>query len=373
MSQPHPVLINLPQPSSNPDTPSEIPGTPTSTTTSLSALSTTAIKDGHRGHALPTMGNRSGHQQHASQNSLDAERADRISRLAGLSSVSQLRSPPNAGSQAAANINNNQQTTPTSAGFPQNAAQAVAPHILGVPAYFDSNGQPVAVTKMSTSGTASATESHGVEGEGSLTKWLYHQDIDMMSTATDFGRETEVDSTSGYVGTAHTEQTDMDVDEDNMTNRSMGQFEQDDNMSDDGSASLVGFGEGANSTISGPIYVRRPLPGGMERRSSGFSDGAAVASRRERTEREDTAAVVERRDARIIDGVSSDGAHGAHVAADDEAFVDTTNSGPVPVTGSFQPGINKRVMRERGLEYGQRPGGSPLASPSKRLAFEDQK
>ncbi|PHH84222.1 hypothetical protein CDD83_2295 [Cordyceps sp. RAO-2017] len=62
MAQPsHPTLINLPPPGSNPETPSEMPGTPTSTTTSLSALSTTAIKDGHRGHFPPgTLGR--GHQ-----------------------------------------------------------------------------------------------------------------------------------------------------------------------------------------------------------------------------------------------------------------------------------------------------------------------
>lgn len=133
-------------------------GTPTSTTTSLSALSTTAIKDGQRGHALPTTGHR-GHHQHASLGSLEAERADRISRLAGLSSVSQLRSSPSAGSQPPANNSNSPQTTPTSTGFPQHPPQSVAPQVLGVPAYFDSNGQPTAMTKMSTVGTASATES----------------------------------------------------------------------------------------------------------------------------------------------------------------------------------------------------------------------
>ncbi|PSR75247.1 hypothetical protein BD289DRAFT_487189, partial [Coniella lustricola] len=156
MASAHPTLINLPPPSSNPDTPSDMPGTPTSTTTSLSALSTTAIKDGHRGHALPLAGHRGSHPHHASQNSLEAERADRISRLAGLSSVSQQRTPPHAGSLIAAN---SPQTTPTSLGFPHNATQAAPPHVLGVPAYFDSNGQPVAVTKVSTVGTASATES----------------------------------------------------------------------------------------------------------------------------------------------------------------------------------------------------------------------
>lgn len=107
---------------------------------------------------MPTTNHR-GHHQHASQGSLDAERADRISRLAGLSNVSQLRSSPNAGSVQPANNGNSPQTTPTSAGFPPSAHQSVAPLIQGAPAYFDSNGQPVAVTKMSTVGTASATES----------------------------------------------------------------------------------------------------------------------------------------------------------------------------------------------------------------------
>ncbi|KUI72170.1 hypothetical protein VM1G_07559 [Cytospora mali] len=375
MAQPHPTLINLPQPPSNPDTPSEIPGTPTSTTTSLSALSTTAIKDGHRGHALPTTNHR-GHHQHASQGSLDAERADRISRLAGLSNVSQLRSPPNAGSAHPAN--NSPQTTPTSAGFPPNTHQSIAPLIQGAPAYFDSNGQPVAVTKMSTVGTASATES----------------DIDMMSTDTNFARDTEVDSASGYVGTGHTEHPDMDVDED-MTNRSVGQFEQEDNMSDDGSASLVGFGEGANSTISGPIYVRRPLPGmdGLQRSSSGLNEGVIMAQRRQRLDREDAAAAAERRDARMMDGVASDGVPSGSGTADEETFVDTTNSGPVPVSGTFQPGqtsslretqhgpntrhhwnhqqpptareASDRAIREQGLSDSQRVSNS--GSPGKRF------
>lgn len=212
-----------------------------------------------------------------------------------------------------------------------------------------------------------------------------------MSTNTSFGRETEVDSASGYVGAAHTDRTaDMDIDEDNMTNRSVGQFDHDrdrdqeqeqdgDNMSDDGSASLVGFGEGANSTISGPIYVRRPLPGNLtERTSSGLSATAAAAARFDRDE---------------TPGSGS-------ITADDD-FPDSTN--PVPVSGgNYQPGQTsslretqhgaqhtrhhynhqqpptareaaERAMRERGLDYASRPGGSPISSPGKRLTFEDQK
>lgn len=222
----------------------------------------------------------------------------------------------------------------------------------------------------------------------------------MMSTDTNFARDTEVDSASGYVGTGHTEHTDMDVDED-MTNRSVGQFEQEDNMSDDGSASLVGFGEGANSTISGPIYVRRPLPGmdGLQRSGSGLNEGVIMAQRRQKLDREDAAAAAERRDARLMDGVAPDDIPSGSSTADEEGFVDTTNSGPVPSSGPFQPeytsslretqhGANtrhhwdhqqpptareasERAMREQGIDNGQRVSSS--GSSGKRLAFEDQK
>ncbi|EAU31062.1 conserved hypothetical protein [Aspergillus terreus NIH2624] len=69
------------------------PGTPNSGTTSLSALSTTAIKDGHTGQPLP----HSRHSHHSpsasttSTTTLEAERADRISRLAGLERVATAR------------------------------------------------------------------------------------------------------------------------------------------------------------------------------------------------------------------------------------------------------------------------------------------
>lgn len=223
----------------------------------------------------------------------------------------------------------------------------------------------------------------------------------MMSTDTNFGRETEVDSASGYVGGAPTEHTaDMDVDEDNMTNRSVGQFEHDDNMSDDGSASLVGFGEGANSTISGPIYVRRPLPTNIERSGSGLSEGAMMGARRERLDRDDNTATGERRETRFVDGAASDGVHGTPGFTDDETFGETSSSTvPVSISGGIQPGhtsalretqhgahtrhhLNhqqpptareaaERAMREKGLDHSQRSGASSLASPGKRLAFED--
>ncbi|KAI1497124.1 hypothetical protein F5X99DRAFT_397905 [Biscogniauxia marginata] len=379
-----PMLINIPPPPSNPDTPSDMPGTPTSTATSLSALSTTAIKDGHRGgHALHGLGGPRGHAHHGSTNSLEAERADRISRLAGLERVSTLRAHQQHSANAAS-----PQTTPTSTGFPpQNAPAALTP------AYFDSNGQPTAVTKMSTVGTASATGSVGArtttEAQFELDADLTEVDEDTMSTDTNY-RTMDVDSTSGAI----------DAMDEDLTNRSVGGFE--DRMSDDGTASLVGFGEGANSTVSGPIYHRRPLPGnsgasgswGLERSSSGLSQEAMMRSREMRElASNDTpissSAAAERREARYVDGVAVDG--GGHVGTtDDDMFVDTTTRGPVPIqpgqpqTSALREGVGgpatreaaERIIRER-LDGGE--GRAPvLSNPSGgdklgKFYFEEKK
>jgi|SRR5688572_4151723 len=251
-------------------------GTPTSTTTSLSTLSTTAIKDGHRGH-LPQQGGpfARGHTHNPSTTSLEAERADRISRLAGLERVSTLRPLAQQHQQnSISGASPSPQTTPTSTGFPANFINSQHPL---TPAYFDSNGQPTAVTKMSTVGTASATESHVGEEErdGSRTT-AGERDEDMLSTGTNYRDAPESVASMGADPDA------MDEDMDGMASRSVGGYE--DRMSDDGSASLVGFGEGAGSTVSGPIYHRRPVPGSttaaqqawmLERTNSGLSDGRA--------------------------------------------------------------------------------------------------
>ncbi|KAL0936895.1 uncharacterized protein CTRU02_209111 [Colletotrichum truncatum] len=367
----NPTFINLPPPASNPDTPSEMPGTPTSTTTSLSALSTTAIKDGHRGH-LPQGPTGRGHAHHPSTTSLEAERADRISRLAGLERVSTLRAPPhhqNAGSSLSP------QTTPTSTtGFPPN----FPPHQQLTPAYFDAHGQPTAVTKMSTVGTASATESY--VGDDNETRTAPgEQDEDMLSMDTNY-RE------AGSVTSMGAEPEQMD---EYMATRSNGGF--DDRMSDDGSASLVGFGEGANSTVSGPIYQRRPLPGvsgqvgvwGLERSASGLSDGIPTQRNRDVTMGGDTpvsaAALQERRDARMMDGMTTDGAG----VPDEEMFVDTTNKPPVAASQLSQQtptarDTAERMIRER-LDGGEaRVGNAALGSPQggERLGkfyFEERK
>lgn len=359
-------------------------GTPTSTTTSLSALSTTAIKDGHRG-AL----HHRGHQHSPSSHSLEAERADRISRLAGLSTVCTLRGQPAGLAQLNAD---SPQTTPTSTGFPANSAAAFTAGGL-TPAFFDAAGQPVAVTKVSTVGSASATDSVG--GRTTVTTTTNATNATTTTNNTDIcGDEdilAEMDSvsTSGYMGPDA-----VDEDLENLATQSVGGLE--DRMSDDGTASLVGFGEGASSTVSGPIYHRRPVPGqgtaaaamwaleGAGARAAspsphhhhhhhpqlgGGSAAAAANNRRDtasRASERDTggsdtpvsqSAMRERRAARMVDGVAvdpstaaaaSDGPASAAVSAsahpmtmaaagggnnndNDDVFIDTTTRGPVPV------------------------------------------
>ncbi|TLS26806.1 hypothetical protein PpBr36_04802 [Pyricularia pennisetigena] len=397
----HPMLINIPQPPpSNPDTPSDMPGTPTSTTTSLSTLSTTAIKDGHRGHAQHN-GPHRGHQSQASTNSLEAERADRISRLAGLSNLTALRGGPNP----------NAQTTPTSGNFGQNAPTA--------PAYFDANGQPVASTKMSTVGTASATSSgDGRTLDGGDREMMDDvEDEDMRSMDTNFRTNDSVSVGGGIssiggggsrsaIGGGGARSEALDPMDEDLATRSVGGF--DDRMSDDGNASLVGFGEGAGSTVSGPIYQRRPVPGTssagamafarwqLERSSSGISDTSAaggVAASTTATAgsgststapaaRRDTvrqvalpdagvsdmplaaSAAQERQDARMVGGVATDGAAKTGVApGDDDVFVDTSTRSPLPISQSQQHGDLSH--RQQTLQQTHQP-----TSPTSREAAE---
>ncbi|KAL5120357.1 hypothetical protein ACEQ8H_001647 [Pleosporales sp. CAS-2024a] len=129
-----PTLINLPPPPSDTDTPGEAPGTPNSTTTTMSELSTVAIKDGHRGH-FPNH-----------RNPAEAERADRISRLAGLERV-------------VVSGRNPLGLAPGSASNPP-------------PGYFDSNNQPQIFRERSTVGSASATGS-----VGGRTTWASGSDV----------------------------------------------------------------------------------------------------------------------------------------------------------------------------------------------------
>lgn len=155
------------------------PGTPNSTTTSLSALSVVAIKDGAVGHT--------GRGTTSSANTLEAERADRISRLAGLGGLATARHP--------------------TSGHLIPGAQTQYP-----PGYFDGTPQ---IKERSTVGSASATGSVG--GRTTWASGSIDYDADKMSEDQDDG----VSSVGG--------------------------------MSDEDKASLVGFGEGAGSTVSGPV------------------------------------------------------------------------------------------------------------------------
>lgn len=101
---------------------------------------------------------------------------------------------------------------------------------------------------MSTVGSASATGSAG----GQTTTWASGSargdDEDKMSMDTNYR---DIDERDRY--------STMDLEDDG------------DGMSDEGNASLVGFGEGAGSTVSGPTYSRSQrgpesvVPGTAER------------------------------------------------------------------------------------------------------------
>ncbi|KAL6721064.1 hypothetical protein ACLMJK_000164 [Lecanora helva] len=195
-----PTLINLPPPPRDPGgTPSDFgPGTPNS------GFSTTAIKDGHQGQAHP---HHAGHAHSSSTasdsstNTLDAERADRISRLAGLERVATLRGASQHLSQP-----------PTQGALQQ-------PQQQQPPGYFDNAS--VAGLHKSTVGSASATGS-----AGGRNTWASASDPgDRMSE--------DQDDVGDSVSSA--------------------------GMSEEGNASLVGFGEGAGSTVSGPTSSKGTL------------------------------------------------------------------------------------------------------------------
>ncbi|KAI4174541.1 MAG: hypothetical protein LQ343_002298 [Gyalolechia ehrenbergii] len=237
-----PTLINLPPPPSDPATPSELgPGTPNS---ALSALSTTAIKDGHQGHV--------GHHGHghahnastgseSSTNTLDAERADRISRLAGLEPVATGRG----GSSHLA------------AGPPGPA------HPAQGAGYFDHTGVQHGKER-STVGSASATGS-----VGGRTTWASSSDVhdaDKMSEDPE-----DASSTAG--------------------------------LSEEGNASLVGFGEGASSTVSGPVSTSTRMASGA-RAAGGV--GSPLAGKHGMRDSGSPMQGVQVEDAKMLDGMTYD-------------------------------------------------------------------
>lgn len=220
------------------------------------------------------------------------------------------------------------------------------------PAYFDTAGQPVAATKLSTVGSASATES--IAGRTN--------DNSSPSPSSPF-----------YDGSSSTRRED---DDDVPMREDGGYDEHEDGMlsdrdrdDDDDSASLVGFGEGAGSTVSGPIYQRRLQRVGEgsaasamaswgrgERGGSGLGqssglrmESSSVAGSEGRGGGDTPvtqAALQERREAAMVNGVALDGGGGG-----EEEFVDTSTRGPVPMGSGGHHQANVSAIRET-----QQPG-----------------
>lgn len=241
----------------------------------MSELSTVAIKDGHRGH-LPHH-----HTQAPSglSHQLDAERADRISRLAGLERVTTARNP-----------------TPIGQLTPGAAAPAQPPH-----GYFDAQGNPVMGRERSTVGSASATGS-----VGGRTTWAGSEagDADKMS-----------------------ESQDMDMDASSVGG-----------MSEEGTGSLVGFGESGTRTPARQSVIS----------SAGGKSGTPTA-----------------RDARMIDGMTYD-----------RDVVDTTSSayrpGATTANSSSAAEQAERIMRDNmdTTSNDRMRGGNSQANDLGRFGFE---
>jgi hypothetical protein len=206
----------------------------------MSELSTVAIKDGHRGHL------------HHHNNPMDAERADRISRLAGLDRVGHPRN-----------------LTPGSNAGSANTAQ----HPLAQ-AYFDANNVPQITRERSTVGSASATGS-----VGGRTTWASGSDAydqaDKMSEDTN---------------------QDMEVD-----NSSMGGF------SDEGTPSLVGFGEGARTPARQLSSYGSP-PSHHHKTSSTAQTPTGLRPQSQPVGAQTPQSVIEaqKQDARMLDGMTYD-------------------------------------------------------------------
>jgi len=273
----------------------------------MSELSTVAIKDGHRGH-LP--------HHH---NPMDAERADRISRLTGLGGLATARQPSGLGSTSGLSGGGG-----SAGGHSSSQQQLYAQQQGGVGGggvgYFDANNQPQMTRERSTVGSASAT--------GSV------DDPDKMS-----------------------EDTMDTMDQETAETSSTGGFS-------DEAASLVGFGEGARTPArqqsgaaagapgaaglgvapGSPVMVSKgsAVPSYLRETQTPVSGGSAVSG---------GGATPSSTDARMIDGMTYDA-----------GVVDTVTRTPPPTTtmaaGSAEGGVGRprsptgtetaeRIMRER--------------------------
>ena len=215
-----------------------------------------------------------------------------------------------------------------------------------IPGYFDANGNPVYTTKMSTVGSASATGSIG----GRTTTWASGS-AKGQTEADDEEREAD--------------QMSMDTnyrDSDRFSASAMDEDLDGDGMSDD--TSLVGFGEGAGSTVSGPTYSRSNLVPRASLLQQGSGVGTPLSASTTAT------AEQQRREARMIDGL----------AADEPAsgYVDTAARGGVGAsTRASGEGVQaaERILRGR-LDDGEgrKPSlGSPDEAGLGKFYLEEKK
>jgi len=166
-------------------------------------------------------------------------------------------------------------------------------------------------------------------------------DSEFQDAASDEGGETEgeLDKMSTD-GDRHSMSMRMDEDGDGEGAAYDSDDDNRDGMSDEGNASLVGFGEGAGSTVSGPIssYGGLMRDGNMGLRGSGGGSSASAM--------------------RALNGSTS------------------TGNGP-PMSAAQQTA--ERVVRERLGETGEGKGVPPLGSPDEqnkglgKFYFEDEK
>lgn len=211
------------------------------------------------------------------------------------------------------------------------------------PGYFDAASNPAYATKMSTVGSASASTG------GRTTTW---------ASGSAKGQ------TEGDEDDREVDQMSMDANMDDRDRYSASAMDEDmdgDSISD--STSLVGFGEGASSTVSGPTYSRSNVVprSGLANQWQGSTPSTPMSG--------SAAATVEqqKRDARMIDGLADDTASG---------YVDTAARGGVPVVaGSSGVETAERIMRDR-LDHGEgkkAPLGSPDEAGLGKFYFEERK
>ncbi|NJR31244.1 hypothetical protein HC762_00365 [bacterium] len=258
----------------------------------MSALSTTAIKDGHQGHTLPHgHHHRSSRDSTSSSTTLDAERADRISRLAGLERVSTARP------SQSSNLNPSHGANPP-------------------PSYFEN--APPHIKERSTVGSASATGSVG--GRTTWASGSIDYDADKMSE----DQEDGVSSTEGF---------------------------------SDENASLVGFGEGAGSTVSVPISTATSKAAAARYNPTGSPSTTKFSTMPPQ---------IQQVGAPIPGAISANPIHPTgnmdHKMMDgmtyDANVVDTTMQPPIPA--------NQQTQNPRGFGAGQgiTPGESMVTDPS---------